>query len=160
MELRAYAGDDAAATLRIFQRAVRETARAHYSDRQVAAWADEAGELSSWAAVRAAIDTEVAVVEGRVVGFADLDEQGYVDMLFVDPDFGRRGIASALVGSAIARARDRGLLALSTFASLTSRPVFARHGFVVVGERTFGEGDAAALTYEMRLVLDPDRFDD
>ena len=39
MEFRAYAAGDAEATLAIFLRAVRETARAHYSPEQVAAWA-------------------------------------------------------------------------------------------------------------------------
>jgi hypothetical protein len=32
--------------------------------------------------------------------------------------------------------------------------VFDRHGFVITGERYFGEGDSAAKTYEMRCVLD------
>ena len=50
--------------------------------------------------------------------------------------------------------RQRGLPALTTFASLTSRPVFERHGFVITGERYFGEGDRAAKTYAMRCVLD------
>ena len=154
MELRAYAAGDAAATLAIFLRAVRETARAHYSTEQVEAWAAGSGDLDSWAAARTAVHTQLAIVDRRVVGFTDLDDHGYIDMLFVDPDFGRQGIASALLASMIAVARQRGLPALTTFASLTSRPVFERHGFLVTGERYFGEGDGAAKTYAMRCVLD------
>ena len=154
MEFRAYAAGDAEATLAIFLRAVRETARAHYSAEQVAAWAADAGDLDSWAAARAAAHTQLAIIDGRVAGFTDLDEHGYIDMLFVDPDFGRQGIASALLSSMVALARQRGLPAVTTFASLTSRPVFERHGFVITGERYFGEGDRAAKTYEMRCVLD------
>jgi len=154
VEFRAYAAGDAGATLAIFLRAVRETARAHYSAEQVAAWAADAGDLYSWAAARAAAHTQLAVIDGRVAGFTDLDDDGYIDMLFVDPDFGRQGIASALLASMIALARQRGLPAVTTFASLTSRPVFERHGFVITGERYFGEGDGAAKTYEMRCVLD------
>ena len=75
-------------------------------------------------------------------------------MLFVDPDFGRHGVASALLTSVVALARQRALPALTTFASLTSRPVFERHGFVITSERYFGEGDRAAKTYAMRCVLD------
>jgi hypothetical protein len=37
---------------------------------------------------------------------------------------------------------------------VTSRPVLERHGFVIMGERYFGEGDRAAKTYVMRCVLD------
>lgn len=154
MELRAYAAGDAEATLAIFLRAVRETARAHYSPEQVAAWAADFGDLDSWAVARTASHTQLAIVDGHVAGFTDLDDRGYIDMLFVDPDFGRQGIASALLASMVALARQRGLPAVTTFASLTSRPVFERHGFVVLRERYFGEGDGAAKTYEMRCVLD------
>lgn len=155
MDIRAYAAGDAAATRQIFVRAVQDTARAHYSPDQVAAWAADTGTPDSWHAARAAAHTQLAIRDGQVAGFTDLDDDGYVDMLFVDPDFGRQGIASALLASMIALARQRGLSVVTTFASLTSRPVFERHGFVITGERYFGEGDSAAKTYEMRLLLDP-----
>ena len=154
MELRAYTDGDARATSVIFLRAVRETATAHYSPEQIEAWAAGHGDLDSWAAARAAPQTQLAIIDGRVAGFTDLDDQGYIDMLFVDPDFGRRGVASALLAWVVALARQRGLPALTTFASLTSRPVFERHGFVITGERYFGEGAGAAKTYAMRCVLD------
>ena len=126
--IRAYAVGDANTTLAIFLRAVRETARAHYSPEQIAAWAADSGELDSWAAARAAAHTQLAIIEGHVAGFTDMDDHGYIDMLFVDPDFGRHGVASALLASVVALARQRGLPALTTFASLTSRPVFEGMG--------------------------------
>lgn len=138
----------------VFQRAVRETARAHYSPVQVEDWAAEGEDLDSWSAARAAAETHVAVVDGHIAGFVDLDDKGHIDMLFVDPDFGRQGVASALLAHVVALARQRGLPALTTFASLTSRPVFERGGFVITGERYFGEGDSATKTYAMRRVLD------
>jgi putative acetyltransferase len=154
VELRAYEAGDAEVTLAVFLRAVRETARAHYSPEQVAAWAADSGDLDSWAVARTAAHTQLAIIDGHVAGFTDLDDRGYIHMLFVDPDFGRQGIASALLASMVALARQRGLPAVTTFASLTSRPVFERHGFVITAERYFGEGDGAAKTYEMRCVLD------
>ena len=45
--------------------------------------------------------TRVAVVEGRIVGFATLVGSELED-LFVDPDWTRRGIATALVQDAAA----------------------------------------------------------
>jgi putative acetyltransferase len=89
-----------------------------------------------------------------VAGFTDVDDSGYIDMLFVDPDFGRRGVASALLAHVIALSRARGLPASTTFASLTSRQVIERLGFVATGQRYFGEGDRAAKTYAMRCALD------
>lgn len=91
MELRAYTAGDAQATSVIFLRAVRETARAHNSPEQVAAWAADYGDLDSWAAARAAAHTQLAIIDGHVVGFTDLDDHGYIHMLFVDPDLAGRG---------------------------------------------------------------------
>ena len=85
MELRAYTAGAARATSVIFLRAVRETARAHYSPEQVEAWAANYGDLDSWAAARAAAHTQLAIIDGHVAGFTDLDDHGYIDMLFVDP---------------------------------------------------------------------------
>ena len=154
MELRAYTVGDAKATLGVFLRAVRETARAHYPPAQIEDWAADHGDLNSWAAARASAHTYLAIIEDQVAGFIDVDDSGYIDMLFVNPDFGRHGVASALLAHVIALGRARGLPALTTFASLTSRPVFGRLGFVTTGERYFGEGDRAAKTYAMRCALD------
>jgi hypothetical protein len=84
VELRAYTAGDAQATSVIFLRAVRETASAHYSPEQVEAWAANYGDLDSWAAARAAAHTQLAIIDGHVAGFTDLDDHGYIDMLFVD----------------------------------------------------------------------------
>ena len=109
MDLREYTDSDAEATLTVFLRAIRETAAGDYSPDQVAAWAAEHGDLAAWAASRAAAHTQVAIIDGRVVGFTDLDDDGYVDMLFVDPDFGRQGVATSmlLLATAPVGSRDR-----------------------------------------------------
>ena len=70
----------------------------------------------------------MAITDGRVVGFTDLDDDGYVDMLFVDPDFGRQGVATSMLAATIALARQRGTVALTTYARLTAMPLFERHG--------------------------------
>ena len=132
---------------------MRETATADYSLEQVEAWAANHGDLGSWAAARAASHTLLGIIDGHVAGFTDLNDEGYIDMLFVDPRFGRRGVASTLLTSVVALALQQGLRALTTFASLTSRPVFARQGFVITGERYIGEGDGATKTYAMCRVL-------
>ena len=63
MDLRAYTAGDAQATSVIFLRAVRETARAHYSPEQVEAWAANYGDLDSWAAARDHDEDAIIFVE-------------------------------------------------------------------------------------------------
>ncbi|MFS0893800.1 GNAT family N-acetyltransferase [Microbacterium sp. 179-I 3D3 NHS] len=128
--IRRYRPDDASATRRVFDRAIRVTAAADYTPEQIEAWAggvDPAG----WAARRASAATWVAERDGAVVGFTDIDDHGYIDMMFVDPEVGRSGIAGALLAHVTAIAAARGLSDLSVNASETARPFFARYGFVV-----------------------------
>jgi putative acetyltransferase len=155
VELRSYTEADAEATLTVFLRAIRETACGDYTPEQIDTWAAEHGGIDAWAASRAAADTQVAVIDGHVAGFTDVDEDGYVDMLFVNPDFGRQGVATTLLAATMALARQRGIGALTTHASLTARPLFERLGFVVTEERHLVDGDVEFTNYAMRRVLGP-----
>lgn len=156
--IRPYRDTDARVTREVFERAVRVTAAAHYAAEQLAAWVpdDPAGAvLDDWAARRAAVATWVAVIDDAVVGFTDLDlETGYLDMLFVDPDAGRRGVGSALVRLVLDEARAVGLREVTVQASRTAQPVFERHGFVVVREQRVERRGVLIENAVMRIPLD------
>lgn len=151
--IRRYLPSDASGTLTVFRSAVRQTASAHYDARQVAVWAPDDIDLAQWGRRRAAVSTRVAEIGGQVVGFADLDGAGHIDMLFVHPSFGRRGVAGALFDTVLADARRAGLAALTVEASLTARGIFERNGFVVIAQQEV-ERDGVRLTnFRMRLEL-------
>lgn len=153
MELRAYTPEDAPATLDVFRRAVRVTAARDYTAEQLAAWAPDDLDPVAWATRRGAARTEVAVRDGAVVGFTDVDATGYVDMLFVDPGAARQGVALALLSWAVATAAAAGAVELTTHASLTARPFFEAHGFVVVAEQHPVRRGVALTNYRMRRPL-------
>ena len=156
MHVRAYRCEDAGATREIYERAVHMTAATHYSSEQLDAWAprdlDGAG-LAAWGARRAAAQTVVAVEDDQVAGFSDLVDRTLLDMLFVDPRLGRRGIGSALISAIIRRARAGDAPYLETNASLVARPVFERHGFVVMAQQTPVVRGVALTNFKMRLPL-------
>ncbi|KQR08658.1 hypothetical protein ASF78_19400 [Cellulomonas sp. Leaf334] len=153
--LRDYDESDGPATLEVFRRAIRRTAARDYTPEQVAAWASDDIDPDGWAARRRSARTRVAEVDGRVAGFTDVDERGYVDMLFVDPAVARRGVATALLGWATATAQELGATELSTHASLTARPFFEAHGFVVVVEQQPVLRGVALTNFVMRRALEP-----
>lgn len=134
--IRPYRFADAADTLAIFLAAVTETAAADYSPEQIQAWArPEAREPSTWHAAMHKRNSYVATVDGELAGFSDLDSQGYIDMLFVAPRYSRLGVARKLLAHVEAHARTNHLTALTANVSITARPLFERHGFVVVAEQ-------------------------
>jgi putative acetyltransferase len=127
--------------------------RAH-SPEQVEAWATVAdADPANWASRRARVETVVAVEGDRVVGFSDTDEAGYIDMLFVDPDFGRRGIATALLSRVTQRAQELGAPEQTTHASLIARPFFEARGFAFVSELCPARQGVSMPSFLLRRAL-------
>jgi putative acetyltransferase len=153
MKLRAYRDEDCRATRAVFERAVRLTASGDYSQEQVEAWAPSdfsASDLADWGVERAAAQTVVAAEGDEVLGFSDLVDGRLLDMLYVDPAAGRRGIATALLTEIISLAGDAGAPEIETYASLTARLIFERHGFTVIEQRTPVVRGIAMTNFRMR----------
>ncbi|MGO1383970.1 MAG: GNAT family N-acetyltransferase [Arachnia sp.] len=129
--IRPHLASDAAASLSVFKSAIRTTAAADYSTEQIRAWASPDIDVDGWSARRMAGTTVVAVIDDVVIGFTDVDIDGYIDMMFVHPDHGRRGVASALLAWTVAEASRLGASTLHTHASITARPFFEALGFTV-----------------------------
>ncbi len=92
------------------------TASQHYSPQQIAAWAqiDE----SRWKEKLAKSQVRVAVINAQPVGFITCIGH-YIDMLFVEPEYTRRGVASALLKPLIKSESE-----LTVDASITAKPFF------------------------------------
>ena len=154
IDVRPYEHADAAATLALFLAAITETASADYSAEQIQAWADPEGrDLDRWDAAMQARESFVATIDGQVAGFSDIGHDGYVDMMFVAPKFGRRGVARTLLATDEKLARDRGVGGLSADVSITARPFFESQGFVVVAEQRPVRRGVALTNFRMRKLL-------
>ncbi|MDZ8202684.1 GNAT family N-acetyltransferase [Microbacterium sp. SSW1-59] len=136
VEIRRYRSEDAGATLAVFLDAVTVTAAADYSPEQISAWARPQQRNShAWNREMSDRNSYVALVDGAVTGFSDVTATGHIHMMFVSSRHARRGVASALLGRMETEAWTTGATALSADASITARPFFAHHGFVVVAEQ-------------------------
>lgn len=129
MEVRSYEEGDASQLGLVFHRAVREGAASRYNEKQVAAWSPEAPDGANWAARLSAAETVVAEESGQLVGFMALNDDGYLDLAFVLPDFMGKGVSDLLYAVLETRARARGIARMTTQASLLAEPFFARHGW-------------------------------
>lgn len=152
--IRDYTDADAEATLAIFTAAIMETAAADYSPEQLRVWA-RPGERdrTSWHSAMSGRDSFVAVSGAKVVGFSDVSSGGFIDMLFVDPAWGGRGVARALLAESEDRARAAGAGELTADVSITARPVFERLGFEVERSREVVRDGVALTNFRMRKAL-------
>ena len=151
--LRRYESRDAAATLDIFYRAVHVTAASSYSPEQIAVWAPENIDVESWGRKQLTRNGVVAEVDGEVAGFSDVDARGYIDMMFVAPEHGRTGVASALMSWIVVEASRRGAGSLSTNASEAARQFFEKQGFTAGEHRRVLRGGVILTNYAMSRPL-------
>ena len=130
--LRPYRPEDCGELARLFYETVHTVNAADYTPEQLDAWATGKKPLDTWDRSFRANTTLVAESGGQIVGFADMDDGGYLDHLFVHRDFQRRGVATALC-----EALEAGCSCLryTTHASITARPFFQNRGYRVVREQ-------------------------
>lgn len=137
----------------VFASAIHETARRDYSQRQVDTWAPRDHDVDAWAARMQGIAPFVALVDGRIVGYADLQAGGYIDHFYVAAEAGGQGVGAALMQRILARAEELGLRELTSHVSITAQPFFAGFGFEVVEHRTFDMRGVQMRNAPMRKIL-------
>ena len=152
--IRDFIAADAPAMARLYFESARRLGARHYTPAQVAAWAP--APMDTAAVLARAGDgrqTLVAVCDGAVAGYADLEPDGHVDHLYVHPDAAGRGVGAGLIEGLVARARAAGMVRLYVEASENARPLFERLGFRVLHRRDFQVRGVAIHNYAMERTL-------
>ena len=129
---RDYAPSDLESVLSLFHQAVHVLA-IEYTPQQRAAWAPASLNRAVWSDSLLTHYTRIALCQGRIAGFADLDvANGYLDRLYVHPDFTRRGVARKLLYELELQARACGVRQLLVHASHTAQPAFLHWGYTTI----------------------------
>lgn len=149
--IRIYQPTDLDAVIAIFLGAIREIASRDYTPAQIDAWAQ--ADRDSWALRRLSRPTWVGIVDQLTVGFADLEPDGHLDMMFVHPAHQGAGVATALLSAIEAAACAQGLSRISTEASITARSFFERRGFSVVTAQLVEKRGRHLRNYRMEKLL-------
>ena len=137
--IRPYRPEDRAAAERVFYRAVREGAAAHYPSADLAAWASSPEPDWTSPDKLAAQWCLVAEEDGHMTGFFSMDDTGYLDMAFVIPEVMGDGTALALYDTVMARARAAGLTRFTVRAAHQSHRFLLRRGWTFDRMETFDE---------------------
>lgn len=128
MVIRKYRSTDCGYLAELFYNTVHVINAADYTEEQLNAWASGAVDLEGWNRSFQEHHTFVAVIDEQIVGFADMDDIGYLDRLYVHKDFQHRGIATALCDKLEGTVRSP---QFTTHASVTAKPFFEGRGYKV-----------------------------
>lgn len=136
MKIRTYDISDTEEIMQLFYETIHKVNIRDYTQEQVDAWAPANIETEVWMRRLKNKFTYVAEKEKKIIGFAQLEDKGYIDCFYCHKDFQGQGIGTQLLEQIESKARYLGLKKLFTEASITAKPFFESKKFLVVNQQT------------------------
>ena len=151
MYLREYESSDCSAMAALFYDTVHRVNCRDYAPEQLNVWATGQVDLDKWNQSFLAHHTLVAIQDGILVGFGDMDSTGYLDRLYVHADYQGQCIATALCDALEKTVTGT----VTTHASITARPFFESRGYRVVKAQQVQRQGIFLTNYVMELNANP-----
>lgn len=129
--IREYQPSDCREIAELFYQTVHTVNAKDYPKEQLEVWASGVVDLEKWSRSFLEHYTLVAVEDGKITGFGDIDDTGYLDRLYVHKDYQNMGIATALCDRLEQKVQEK----ITTHASITARPFFEKRGYKLVKEQ-------------------------
>lgn len=145
--------NDAHVLVEIFRSSVRVVAQRDYSPAQILAWASDDIDIAAWRARDPTKRAYLAEDDIGPVGFAELEPDGHVNMMYVHPRSQGKGVASALLSYLESVARSLDINELRTEASITARPFFEKRGFQLIEQQVVSHRGQDFINYRMKKWL-------
>ena len=127
MFVRGYQMSDCKEITELFYNTVHTINAKDYTKEQLDVWATGQADLEKWNQSLQEHYSIVAIDNKIIVGFGDIDKDGYLDRLFVHSNYQGKGVATAICNQ-LEQAVDG---KITTYASITAKPFFEKQGFQV-----------------------------
>lgn len=131
IKIREFQQGDEAVLRALFYHTIRKVNLKDYSVAQVQAWAPDNYDQTKWAARMAEIKPFIALINEQIVGYADVQQDGYIDHFFCHAGFQGQGIGKTLMQHIHQKAEGVGCMRLYSHVSKTAKPFFEHFGFQV-----------------------------
>lgn len=131
MNIRNYKKEDNNEIYNLFYNTVHSVNLKDYNEDQINVWAKENVNLDNWCEKFTNSYTVIAEEDGCIIGFSNIDDTGYIDMLYVHKDCQHKGVASALLKEVENYSVTKKIHQLLTYSSKTARDFFSAKGYEV-----------------------------
>ena len=147
MLIRNYQSSDCQKAIDLFYDTVHTVNAKNYDEKQLSAWAPKDVDLTKWNQSLMNNFCLVAEINGEIVGFGDITQDGYLDHLYVHKDFQGQGIASMLCDRLEAISDE-----IITHASITAKGFFLKRRYQVINKQTVVRREIELVNYVMKKV--------
>ena len=149
MEFREYKNTEIHAVMDLFYVTVHEVNKNDYSEEQLDAIAPKDANEYHWEKSLEKNHTIVVEEDDKLIAFGNIGKTGYLDRLYVHPDYLRKGIASKLVEELEEYAKKHGSHVINVTSSITSKAFFESKGYAVIEEQINERRGERLLRYLM-----------
>lgn len=133
--IRNYIESDAKALWNIFFNTVRHINSRDYSQAQVEAWAPDSFDFEIWKVRMIGLSPFVAEIDGVIVGYTDLQDDGLIDDFFCHYKYQGQGVGKALMNHVFSAGHKAGVMRYYSNVSVTARPFYEHLGFTLAKEQ-------------------------
>lgn len=146
MMIRHYKTEDCPILAQLFYDTVHSVNAKDYAQAQLDVWATGQVDISAWNESFLSHVTAVVTCDTQIIGFGDMDHNGYLDRLYVHQDFQRQG-----VGTEICDWLESSVVSDTyiTHASITAKPFFENRGYRIVKEQQVDRKGILLTNYVM-----------
>lgn len=146
MLIRRYETSDCKYLSELFYNTVHSINAKDYTEEQLNVWATGSVDLDKWNQSLLLHFSVVAVEDGIIVGFGDIDSTGYLDRLYVHKDYQNQGIATAICDKLECIFNES---KVTTHASITAMPFFEKRGYKVIKKQNVERSGVLLQNYIM-----------
>lgn len=150
MIIRKYETSDCEVLVELFYNTVHSVNAKDYTEEQLKVWATGSIDLDKWNQSLLSHFSFVAVENGVIVGFGDIDNTGYLDRLYVHKDYQHQGIATEICNK-LEDVFD--FDKITTHASITAKPFFEKRGYKVIKKQNVEKNEVLLQNYIMEKVI-------
>src|SRR3990167_9726199 len=123
--IKPYNKTDAPLLASIYFHTIHKINAKDYSSDQLDAWAPSSSlETEGWMRKWEKLPPIVAMIDDKVVGFAEFEDNGHIDCFYCHHEYQGCGVGSALIKEIEVRARSNKLNNIFAEVSITARPFF------------------------------------
>lgn len=145
MIIRKYQPSDSQELAKLFYNTVHTINARDYNQEQLNVWATRNIDLEKWNQSFLKHYTVVAVDEEIIIGFGDIDKNGYLDHLYVHKDYQGRGVATAICDKLEQVVNGKKVV----HASITAKHFFERRGYKIIKEQKVIRNGISLINYLM-----------
>jgi putative acetyltransferase len=156
--IREYSKEDAQELASLYYNTIHQINIRDYTQEQVDAWASPSGFKShsgveDWGKKFERTKPIIAVVGDKIVGFAEFEPDGHIDCFYCHHEWIGKGVGSALMREILKRAKQNRIHRIFSEVSITAKPFFERHHFVVTAEQIDYKKGIGLINFKMERTL-------